>query len=190
MSINHAILGILSWKPATGYELKKIFVESSIMYWSGNNNQIYKSLSHLLNEGLVGSEVVHQDGSPSKKIYTITDAGVKSLKEWVSSTPELPEIKNTFLVQFAWADLLSDQELNDLILSYEIELKAHLIMEKEIARRTLHNPDRNPREKAIWELISENIVSSYDQELKWVQEVRRRLLEDNNNGRKIYELPN
>nr|WP_242835134.1 PadR family transcriptional regulator [Clostridium sartagoforme] len=67
MSIKLAILGILSWKPSTGYELKKIFEESSFLYWSGNNNQIYKSLIKMEDEHLVTSEIIHQDNSPSKK---------------------------------------------------------------------------------------------------------------------------
>ena len=61
------------------------------MHWSDNNNQIYKSLVQLLDEGFVTNEVQHQDGVPSKKIYTITDEGTARLREWVLSTPEVPE---------------------------------------------------------------------------------------------------
>lgn len=93
MSIKSAILGILSWKPSTGYELKKIFEDSSFMYWSGNNNQVYKALISMEDEELVTSKVIHQDNSPYKKIYTITEEGLKELKEWVISSPEAPEIK-------------------------------------------------------------------------------------------------
>lgn len=67
MSINFAILGILSSKSLTGYELKKIIQESPFMYWSGNNNQIYKALAEMLATGLVTNEVQQQEGSPSKK---------------------------------------------------------------------------------------------------------------------------
>ena len=91
MSIKFAILGLLSWKPSTGYDLKKVFEESSAMYWSGNNNQIYKSLVQLLDEGLVTNEIRHQDSSPSKKVYTITDEGLAELREWTLSLPEAPD---------------------------------------------------------------------------------------------------
>ena len=64
MSIKLAILGILSWKPSTGYELKKVFEDSSFMYWSGNNNQVYKGLMSLEKESLVTSELIHRDSSP------------------------------------------------------------------------------------------------------------------------------
>ena len=177
MSIKAAILGILSWKSSTGYEIKKVFEESSILYWSGNNNQIYKALSQMLDEDLVHSEVVHQDSSPSKKIYTITDEGIKELKEWIMSSPEAPEIKKTFLIQLAWSDMLSDQELNELFLNYEKELKNQLMMEQEKIRRAVHSPNRNSREIFIWDMISENIVSTYNNELKWVSETQKKLVE-------------
>lgn len=178
MSIKLAMLGILSWKSSTGYELKKIFEDSSFMYWSGNNNQIYKALLNMENENLVSSEVVHHDNSPSKKIYTITEEGLKELKEWLVSSPEAPEIKKTFLVQLAWSDILSNQELNEVLLKYEDEIKLQLIMQKEKSRRAFHSPNRNTRESLIWEMISENIISTYNNELNWVRGTRQKLFEN------------
>lgn len=175
MSINFAILGVLSWKSSTGYELKKIFEDSSFMYWSGNNNQIYKALINMLDEEFVTSEVIHQDSSPSKKIYTITEKGRKALKEWVMSSPEAFEIKKTFLVQLAWSDMLSSEELNELLTKYENELKIQLIMHHENNKRSLHSPKRSARESIIWDMISENILSTYNNELDWVRETRMKL---------------
>lgn len=177
MSIKSAILGILSWKPSTGYELKKIFEDSSFMYWSGNNNQIYKALISMEEEELVTSKVIHQDNSPSKKIYTITEEGLKELKEWIISSPEAPEIRKTFLVQLAWSAMLSNQELSELLTKYENEIKAHFVMQQEKYRRSIHSPKRSPRESLIWEMISENILSTYNNELNWIRETRRKLFE-------------
>jgi PadR family transcriptional regulator, regulatory protein AphA len=178
MSIKFAILGILSWKASTGYELKKIFEESSFLYWSGNNNQIYKALIQMQGEELVTSEVIHQDSSPSKKIYSITVEGLKELKEWVVSSPEAPEIKKTFLVQLAWSDMLNNQELNELLSKYENALKIQLVIQQEKNRRALYSPNRSTRESFIWDMISENIISTYNNELNWVYETRKKLFEN------------
>ncbi|SDC90468.1 DNA-binding transcriptional regulator, PadR family [Paenibacillus sp. UNCCL117] len=178
MSIQLAILGILSWKSSTGYELKKIFEDSSFMYWSGNNNQIYKALMKMENDDFVTSEVVHQDNSPSKKIYAITEEGLKELKKWLVSSPEAPEIKKTFLVQFAWSNMLSNQELSNILSEYENAIKLQLIMQNEKNRRALHSPNRATRESLIWEMISENIISTYNNELNWVRETRHKLFEN------------
>ena len=64
MSLTHTILGFLSWKPFTGYELKKLFSETDFIYWSGNNNQIYTTLVKLHKEGLVFEEV-----TPTQRSY-------------------------------------------------------------------------------------------------------------------------
>lgn len=175
MSIKYAILGLLSWKPASGYELKKIFEDSSAMYWSGNNNQIYKSLVQLLDDGLVTNEIKHQESSPSKKIYSITDEGMLRLKEWVLEEPELPELKNTFLIQLAWADQLDDEELDDLLDRYEDRINMQLVYQQEKMNRGLQEPNRNEREAFLWNKISENLLSSYLNELKWVQGIRMEL---------------
>lgn len=43
------------------------------------------------------------------------------------SEPEAPEVKKTFLVQFAWSDMLSDQELSEILSKYgEIENKKYI----------------------------------------------------------------
>ena len=51
MDIQNALLSMLSVKPMTGYDLKKAMQESAYMHWSGNNNQIYKALLALQEEG-------------------------------------------------------------------------------------------------------------------------------------------
>ncbi|NKI24421.1 DUF4180 domain-containing protein [Paenibacillus dendritiformis] len=175
MSIKYAILGLLSWKPATGYELKKIFEDSSAMYWSGNNNQIYKSLVQLLNDGLVTNEVKHQESSPSKKIYSITEEGLARLKDWVLEEPDVPELKNTFLIQLAWADQLSDEEVHEMLDRYESSIHMQLVYQQEKRKRGVQAPNRNERESFLWEKIAENQLSFYQNELKWVQGIRKEL---------------
>jgi PadR family transcriptional regulator, regulatory protein AphA len=90
MSIRHAILGFLSWKPFTGYELKKLFGDALSFHWSGNNNQIYGSLVELHASGAVSIEVLQQEKFPAKKLYSITELGKAELREWLLSEPELP----------------------------------------------------------------------------------------------------
>lgn len=123
MSINFAILGILSYKPMTGYDLKKIIQDSTFMPWSGNNNQIYRSLTKLLDEGLVTNEVLHQESSPTRKVYYITNEGLTALKGWLLSPVESNEIKKPFLVQLAFSKQLNTKELNELIDGYEKQIK-------------------------------------------------------------------
>ncbi len=177
MTINHAILGILSYQPMTGYDLKKIIQDSTFMHWSGNNNQIYKALVSLLENGFVTNEIRHQEGSPSKKIYTITGKGLDELEEWIASTPAPVEFKKSFLIQMAWADLLGNDELHEVLEKYENEIKLQLIMNREKIRRGIGFAARTEREAFLWKMIDESILSSYQNELEWIRKVRRQLSE-------------
>ena len=69
MSIQYAILGLLSQQPLTGYDLKKIFVEEETFYWSGNNNQIYRTLVKLHEAALVTQEVHHQETAGTNRYF-------------------------------------------------------------------------------------------------------------------------
>lgn len=176
MSIKFAILGFLSWMPLTGYELKKLFADSELFHWSGNNNQIYTTLVQLHNENLVTKEVQHAESGPSSKRYTITDEGMAELKQWVLSQPELPQIRNSFLTQLAWADLLSSEELDRLLAQYEEEVYVKLLMLREQSQRKLVLPERTVREAALWQAIKGNQLSFYETELSWVQRLRQEMV--------------
>lgn len=175
MSIKYAILGFLSWTPLTGYELKKLFSESTTMHWSGNNNQIYKALVELHHDELVTLAIQHQEDRPARKIYSITDKGRAELRNWVLSTPEPPQIRNSFLVQLAWADQLTSGELDALLAQYEEEITVQLAMAGEQKQRNRNSPQRTPREAYLWKMIAENQIALYYSELNWVRRVRREL---------------
>lgn len=177
MSIQYAILGLLSWKHLTGYDIKKLMGDSAILYWSGNNNQIYKSLVQLHKDGLVTTEVQHQQSAPSRKVYTITDAGLSALREWTLSAPEAPEFKKAFFVQLAWSHVLSDEETDRLLAEYEGELQLQLAYQREKHARRKGYPDRDQREKFLWDRMAQHVIASCENELSWVASVRRGLAE-------------
>lgn len=177
MTIGYAILGLLSWKPLSGYDLKKLISESDLFYWSGNNNQIYNSLVRLHQDSFVTQQVQPQESRPPRKIYSITEKGREALRKWVQSNVELPELRNTFLIQLAWADQLTGQEIDALLGRYEEELEDRLRIQQEKARRGGAAPLRTEREAFLWEKISENMRVGVQNELDWTRQVRKELRE-------------
>lgn len=175
MNVKFAILGFLSWKPATGYELKKLITQSVGFEWSGNNNQVYTTLVQLHRDGLVTVELQHQEQLPARKIYTITESGRGTLKEWVLNTSEPPTYKKSFLVQLAWADQLSNEELKAVLERYEHELEMQILMLHEQIRRGKISPARTERERYLWNKISENYLSNYELELQWTREIQQKV---------------
>jgi DNA-binding PadR family transcriptional regulator len=188
MSINYAILGILSYKSMSGYDLKKIIQDSSFMHWSGNNNQIYKALVELLEKGMVTNEVMHQESSPSKKVYTITSKGLASLKEWVLIPSEASEIRKPFLVHLAWSKQLNTRELTKLIDEYENQIKIQVLMHQNKKQQMNFQPSRSELETTIWNLIDDNIRRSNDNELVWIQELRTAIARIPNENDSVTQL--
>lgn len=183
MDIQYTILGLLSWQSLSGYDIKKIIFESDVFYWSGNNNQIYNNLITMHKAGLISKEVRHQESLPSKKIYSITETGRQKLQAWLLSSPELPEIRNHFLIQLAWADMLSGNQLDNLLAGYEEEINVQLRMRQfELSDPGLA-PNRTARESFLWRKILENVAAQYRHELDWVRQVREELAGRNISGR-------
>lgn len=175
MSIKYAILGLLSWKAFTGYELKQLFAESATLSWSGNSNQIYTPLVELHKEGLVSLEIQPQEVRPSRKVYTVTEKGLAALKSWVLSTPQPPLQKNSFLLQLAWADQLKTEELLVLLETYEEKVQTELLVFRVKDQRSV-SPQKTPRETFLWSMISQNWIAFYENELHWIRKVREELL--------------
>jgi PadR family transcriptional regulator AphA len=188
MSIENAILGLLSTRPLSGYDIKKMFEGSTTLYWTGNNNQIYTSLVKLHQEGLVSSEVQYQESKPSRKLYTLTEKGLAKLRQWVVSDPELPQLRHNFLIQLAWTDRLSSDELDDLLKKYQDETEAQVLMLRAQERQHNIAPSgqlrdayinvalaRTPREAYLWEMIQKNWIAFYENEINWVCQLREGL---------------
>jgi PadR family transcriptional regulator AphA len=186
MTIEYAILGLLSWRPLAGYDIKKMFAGSPVLYWSGNNNQIYTTLVKLHKDGLVSRRTELQEDRPARKIYSITAQGQAELQKWVLSEPEPPQLKNTFLIQVAWADQLNPDKLDALLGRYEDEMQMQLAMlqVQQRSRSPSGTPRdayidaalaRTPREAVLWKMIQENWFSFYQNELDWVRRLREQL---------------
>jgi DNA-binding PadR family transcriptional regulator len=172
MSLNHVILGLLSREPLTGYEMKKIIQHTPFMYWSGNNNQIYKAFVELLDEGFVTKEVQHQDGSPSKHIYTITNDGLIEFNSWLLSVTDVPVFKKQFLIKLALANQLKRGDLENMLASYADVVKMQAVLsERELDK--CYFAEQEPSDGSLFiDLIRENVLSFYSGEHEWVQKVK------------------
>ncbi|RCX19408.1 DNA-binding PadR family transcriptional regulator [Anaerobacterium chartisolvens] len=177
MSLNHVILGLLSREPMTGYQLKKMIQSTPFMYWSGNNNQIYKAFVELLDEGFVTKEVQHQEGSPSKNIYTITDDGMKEFKQWLLSVTDAPAFKKQLLIKLALADGLNRNDLENILESYTEVVKTQIILSEREIHQCCFAGQQSFGESLFIDLIRENVLSFYSSELEWIQRVRELISE-------------
>lgn len=169
MALKYVMLGFLSESPLTGYDLKKKFSDSEIFHWSGNNNQIYRTLVELHDEHLVTLEVHYQESKPPRKIYTITPQGRAALQQWMLSAPELPQFRSALLMQLTWADQVEPAALVKMLTDYEDEIRVHVLMLREQTRRSDAQPASFARR------VAEHWIALYEQELDWVHALRQEL---------------
>lgn len=83
MSLRFALLGLISIKPASGYDLKRTIERSIYFIWNATAPQIYNTLRSLREDDYISTEELAQRGKPDKQIHTITDKGREALQAFV-----------------------------------------------------------------------------------------------------------
>lgn len=104
MSLSHAILGLLTVTPMTGYDLKTQAFDNTIAhFWQADQTQIYRTLAAMAESGWVESTLEIQEDRPNRKVYHITEAGWEELRRWLKTEQPLPVYREPFLVQMFFA---------------------------------------------------------------------------------------
>src|SRR5690349_21179992 len=86
MSLPHALLGLLSVAPRSGYDLTKALAGVISRYtWQAADTRIHPELGRLAEQGLV--EVAHE-GARGSRTYAVTPAGREELRSWLLTPPD------------------------------------------------------------------------------------------------------
>lgn len=177
MSLKHAILGFLNYKPATGYELKAIFDNSVRHFWPADQAQIYRTLSDLTREGLATIEVVVQEDRPNRKVYSINQAGREELRRWLTTPLSSPEPRHAGLVQVFFAGQLSNAEVQAMFERAAEQTRQVLAVYDAIPQQVevYSCAVSSERESFFWMLTLEMGVRSMRTNLEWIESVIERL---------------
>jgi DNA-binding PadR family transcriptional regulator len=83
-----AVLGMLTLRPMSGYDVKKAFEQSIQFFWNESFGQIYPMLHALVKDGLATCTTKTTPKGRERHVYAITAAGRRALKGWLAE--ELP----------------------------------------------------------------------------------------------------
>ncbi len=123
-TLKYAILGLLSRKPMTGYDIGKEFNFQLAEFWSAKHSQIYPELKKLVDEKLIIYDVEISGDVLEKKVYTITEKGKKEFLKWLKKDePMEPTPKNIFRLRMYFSNNL---DLNTRIYLLEQQLEQHM----------------------------------------------------------------
>jgi DNA-binding PadR family transcriptional regulator len=84
----YAILGMLTLRPMSGYDIRKSVERSVSSFWSESYGQIYPILRTLLADGLATRVTEANEGKPDRHVYAPTDKGRRELRRWLAEPTE------------------------------------------------------------------------------------------------------
>jgi PadR family transcriptional regulator, regulatory protein AphA len=191
MSLPHALLGLINYRPATGYGLKAAFKESIGHFWDATLPQIYRTLNQMETGGWLTATFQHQDGKPSRKVYQITDAGRREFLRWLAEPAEVPQPRHPLLIKVFFGNQMDPERLAEHLRQCR-ENHARLLgkYEKEVAPRIGEYADlTGAREDAsCWKLTLDYGMRNARMTVDWCDQALKDLKEpkeqDRGGGRK------
>jgi DNA-binding PadR family transcriptional regulator len=107
-----AILGLLCEGSQYGYDLDRIIQERGMRNWTQIGfSSIYYVLKRLERSGLIQGTVEAVEGKPSRRNYTVTEAGRAAMKEKVADALSgCPKLVSPFDLGLANINILSQNE--------------------------------------------------------------------------------
>ena len=97
MDVKTLCLGVIAERPASGYEIKKLFDRAFRHFFAAGFGSIYPALAELAQAGLVTVESVDQERRPDKKVYRITAAGLDQLTTDLAAAEPRHKVRSEFL---------------------------------------------------------------------------------------------
>jgi DNA-binding PadR family transcriptional regulator len=166
----YALLGLLSWEPMSGYDIKKHFDEFVQFFWSESYGNIYPTLKRLLKKGLVTRRVEKTSGKPDRVIYTITPAGKKDLIDWYSEPIPAPKIRSELLLRLYFGESIPVSHHTDMIKNLHVNLlKAKPIIDNN--EKVYKKKARKSKRDYLTYLTFRQGYLFFQARLKWCEEV-------------------
>ncbi len=158
MSLQFAILGLLKYKPMTGYDLKKMFNESISNFWAASLSQIYRELSVLESKGYLNHTILPQDDRPDKKIYSMTETGNAAFREWIETFPDKmsKETRDEFTLRVFFGSNINKEDMLQALQRFKEEKQGGLreiANLKEISRQYKGDMGLMGEEDMYWKFV-------------------------------------
>jgi DNA-binding PadR family transcriptional regulator len=104
MALRNAVLAALLEGEASGYDLSKGFDASVANFWMATPQQLYKELERMESRGLIEARVVQQERRPNKRLYSLTEAGHRALRDFTTEPSKPTAIRDELLVKVQAVD--------------------------------------------------------------------------------------
>ncbi|USG67003.1 PadR family transcriptional regulator [Brevibacillus ruminantium] len=89
-TLAYGLLGLVARMPSSGYDLMLQLQP----FWQAKHSQIYPLLAKLEQDGYLDFTRVQQTDRPDKKVYSITEKGRSTLREWLDRPTSDPVFRD------------------------------------------------------------------------------------------------
>lgn len=125
-TLNHILLGLLSIRSWTGYELTNQIRHSLGHIWPSSDANVYREQQRLVRLGW--AEATDEAAGPSRtrKRYTITAEGRRVLRRWMATEPAPAVLQLESMLRVWFADSAGPRELGDALRAAAADSRASL----------------------------------------------------------------
>jgi PadR family transcriptional regulator, regulatory protein AphA len=166
----YALLGLLSWGPMSGYDIKKVAEQSISNFWNESYGQIYPILKRLAAEGLAATSVAKRAGKPERYVYALTEKGRKALQRWLRkpAAQEAGRIEILLKLFFGRQVSVPDniRQLERFQARQRQQLQKYDAIEERLRQEHVHHPDF-----AYWLMTIGYGRHTCQARLRWCEEV-------------------
>ena len=134
VSTRHFILGLLTKQPMSGYDIKRFLKSLRWLIDTPSFGSLYPALHALLEDDLVTVEVISRENKPSRKIYTIADAGRQVLQAWMEQPVASGASLKAFVMRLILASNLSHDGLITHLQRRRAQVAAHQLALEQTSR--------------------------------------------------------
>lgn len=173
----YAILGLLSLKPMSGYDLKRYVDESIGHFWQENYGHIYPTLARLEKEKMASCRNVRQRGRPDRRVYSLTKRGRSELLRWMEEPVEEMPVRNELLLKMSFADVIGPRALARLLERYIDDQNRKLKEYRALQRLMDEEIEAGAKDSQVrhWRHIVRFGTSVVPSRIRWAKEVIRDL---------------
>jgi DNA-binding PadR family transcriptional regulator len=170
MALSHAILAVLAGRACSGYDLAKQFDGSVGFFWHATHQQIYRELTKLEENGWVDGVMIHQNGRPDKKSYSINPAGTVQLQAWIAQPTPLAPMKDELLTKLFVGHLVPIATLRQRLEEQRSQHAENLATYRTIEQQFFANPAELSRPALCQYLTLRNGIHYETGWLAWCDE--------------------
>ena len=140
----NALLGLLSLRPMSGYDIRQLIQRSIGHFWSESYGQIYPGLKRLTAAGLIEKKTERNKGKPDRHLYSLTAQGREQLRGWLKLPIAEEVARNELLLKlFFGAHVAASVNREHVMANMEFHqraLKVYAAMAKQLRLDEANDP--------------------------------------------------